>query len=155
MNNFTSFIKPYPVGNGSYVVKGTWAPDTKMPLIDTYHDFGLFAQLAIESEEFNKGDGKVISAYAEWMDMAKQAQTLSQATGKEISYQQITEVESRSLMANTGFPPHVIDDMIDAFRFHEQVWEATYVHSNRKNLARQPRTFKEYCQTEDWSHVMS
>ncbi|KZL67775.1 nad -binding protein [Colletotrichum incanum] len=139
---------------GPTFVKGAWAPDTKMPLIDTYHDFGRFSQWAIESEEFNKGGGKVIFAYAEWMDMAKQTQVLSQVTGKDISYQQITEEESRSLMANAAMPPHVIDDMIDLFRFHEQAWEATYVHNNRKNLARQPRTFKEYCQTEDWSYVM-
>ncbi|WYZ35411.1 hypothetical protein EsH8_X_000058 [Colletotrichum jinshuiense] len=154
MNNFTTFVRLQPVGDGSYVVNGTWADTVKMAIIDTVHDFGLFVRLAIESDEFNKGDGKVVSAYAEWMDMTEQAQILSQVTGKKISYNRITEEESRAAMTKVGMPPHVVDDMSELFKYHELFWEATFVHSNRANLARQPRTFKEYCQNEDWSQVL-
>ncbi|PVH71910.1 NAD(P)-binding protein [Cadophora sp. DSE1049] len=153
MNNFTSFIRPQPVGDGSYTFTGTWPATMKMPIIDTFHDLGLFVQLAVESDEFNTGDGKIVSAYGEWLNMAEQAQILGQVTGKKIVYNQITDEESRAAMSQAGMPPHVVDDMSDAFKYHELVWEATYIHSNRANLVRQPRTFKEYCENEDWSQV--
>ena|ERR1700722_12811143 len=66
-SNFVSFAKPRPAGDGQYVVAASWKPECGMPLIDTYHDAGLFVHLAIGSDEFNKDDGKIISAYAEWV----------------------------------------------------------------------------------------
>lgn len=43
MNTFTTFTRPRPAGDGSYVVDGVWSEDTLMPLRDTYHDFGLLS----------------------------------------------------------------------------------------------------------------
>lgn len=155
MNNLTSFVKPRPAGDGTYIWDGTWSETTSLPLIDTYHDFGLFVRLAIESEEFNPGDGKVISAYSEWVSVADQARILSEVTGKVVRYNRITDEQLRSSLARAGLPPHAIDDMVDMFHFHEEYWAKTYVHSNRNGLARQPRTFREYCEAEDWSTVLN
>ncbi|KAM6524454.1 hypothetical protein FSOLCH5_005056 [Fusarium solani] len=152
MNNFTTFCRPRPAGDGSYVVDGVWSEDTLMPLLDTYHDFGLFVRLAIELDEFNHGDGKVVSAHGEWLTIVQQIDILSQVTGKKISYNKVTDEQSRAGMAQAGLPPHAIDDMSDMFKFHA-LWESVYTHSNRENLARQPRKFKEYCENEDWSQV--
>ncbi|KAG4255496.1 hypothetical protein FPRO03_14146 [Fusarium proliferatum] len=154
MNNFTTFTRPHPVGDGSYVLEGAWSSDSKMPLIDTKHDFGLFVELAIESDEFNKGDGKVVSAYGEWLSIEEQVKILSSVTGKKVTYVKITEEQSRAHLAQAGMPPHVIDDMSDMFKFHEFVWERTFTFNNRDNLRRQPRTFKEYCENEDWGQVL-
>ncbi|GKT47731.1 NmrA-like family domain-containing protein 1 [Colletotrichum spaethianum] len=155
MNNYTTFMRPRPGGDGSYIIDGTWSETAKIPLIDTAHDLGLFVQLAIESDEFNKGDGKVISAYGEWLDLTEQVRMLGTVIGKKISYKKITEEESRTAMSKAGLPPHIIDDMSEMYKFHDTFWEATYIHSNRANLAREPRTFKEYCQNEDWSGVFN
>lgn len=67
MSNIVTFMRPAPLGDGAYVVRGTWTPGTKLPYIDTLHDYGLFARLAIESDEFNTGDGKALSAWSEWV----------------------------------------------------------------------------------------
>ncbi|KAI3585604.1 NAD(P)-binding protein [Fusarium oxysporum f. sp. albedinis] len=152
MNNFTTFCRPRPVGDGTYVVDGVWSEDTLMPLLDTYYDFGLFVRLAIESDEFNQGDGKVVSAHGESLNIVQQIDILSQVTGKKISYNKISNEQSRAGMTKAGLPAHAIDDMSDMFKFHG-IWESVYTHSNRENLARQPRTFKEYCENEDWSQV--
>ena len=48
-----------------------------------------------------------------------------------------------------GMREHAIDDILQMYRFYEESWEEAYIHSNRKNLARRPRTFKKYCETED------
>ncbi|KAH6974342.1 NAD(P)-binding protein [Ilyonectria sp. MPI-CAGE-AT-0026] len=154
MNNFTTFCRPRPAGDGTYVVDGVWSEETQMPLLDTYHDFGLFVRLAIESGEFNRGDGKVVSAHGEWLNIVQQLDILSQVTGKKIAYNKVTDEQSRAGMVQAGLPPHAIDDMSDMFKFHG-IWESVYTHSNRENLARQPRTFKEYCENEDWSQVFA
>jgi hypothetical protein len=52
-----------------------------------------------------------------------------------------------------GMPERVIDDILQMYRFHDELWEETYIRSNRENLARRPQTFKERCETEDWSKV--
>jgi hypothetical protein len=155
MNNFTTLAKPRPAGNGSFVVASTWGPQCRMPLIDTFHDAGLFVRLAIESAEFNKGDGKVISAYGEWITVADQIRILSEASGKEVNYLKLTDEQLGEGMKQEGTPEHVVNDMLEMFRFHEEIWEETYIHSNRDNLARQPRSFKEYCETVDWNEVFA
>jgi uncharacterized protein YbjT (DUF2867 family) len=142
MNNFATFSRPRPAGDGSYVVAGTWDPQCGMPLIDTYHDAGLFVRLAIESDEFNKGDGKVISAYSEWISITGQLKILSEVSGKKVKYVHLTDEQLEEGMKKEGMLQHMIKDMLEMFRFHEELWEDTYIHSNRGNLARRPRTFK-------------
>ena len=154
MNNYATISRPRPAGDGTYILASTWKPELRMPLIDTYHDTGLFARLAIESEEFNKEDGKVISAYGEWISVAEQVRIMSEVSGKQINYVQLSDEQMGSNMKSEGMPQHVIDDMLEMFRFHEEYWGQTYTHSNRKNLARAPRTFKEYCKTENWNKIL-
>ncbi|GKT95267.1 hypothetical protein Ct61P_13117 [Colletotrichum tofieldiae] len=153
MNNFISFSRPRAAGDDSYVVDGTWTETTKVPLLDTLHDFGLFVRFSIESNEFNKGDGKIISAYGEWISIADQIKILNEVTGKKVTYNKLSYDQSRAGLAQAGLPPHAIDDMIDMFKFQESMWENVLVESNRKELARRPRTFREYAEAEDWSTV--
>ncbi|KAK3669790.1 hypothetical protein LTR78_010307 [Recurvomyces mirabilis] len=155
MNNFTTFSKPRPAGDGSYMIASTWNPTARMPLIDTFHDAGLFVRQAIESEEFNSGDGRVIGAYGEWVSIEDQMEILTEATGKRIRYLQLTDEQMAAGMKEEGMPQHVIDDMLGMFRFHDGIWEDTYLHSNRGTLARAPRTFKEYCELEHWDGVFT
>ncbi|KAF0317419.1 nmrA family transcriptional regulator [Colletotrichum asianum] len=155
MNNFTTFSRPRPAGDGSYVVDGTWPEDFQMPLLDTYHDFGLFVQLAIESDEFNRGDGKIIWAYGDQVTVPDQVKNISTVTGKKIANNKVTEEQIRAGMVQAGLPPFVVDDMIETFKFHE-VWNSAYAagsHVEPAKLARRPRTFKEYAENEDWSAV--
>ncbi|KAK0301941.1 hypothetical protein LTR01_009066 [Friedmanniomyces endolithicus] len=150
-----TFSTPRPAGDGSYFIASTWRPESRMPLIDTYHDAGLFVRLAIESEEFNKGDGGVISAYSEWVSSADQAAVLGKAVGKKVAYMQVTDQQMRGGMEQEGMPQHVINDMLGMFRYHDEFWEKTYIHSNREQLARAPRTYKAYCEAEDWDGVFA
>ncbi|KAF5610970.1 NAD(P)-binding protein, partial [Fusarium sp. NRRL 25303] len=151
MNNFTTFSRPRPVGDGSYVIDGTWPADLKMPLVDTYHDFGLFVRLAIESDEFNRGEGKVIWAYGDIVTVEDQVKVLSETTGRDITYNKKTDEQVRVDLARVGLPPHVVDDMIDMFKFHG-IWGSAYADDNHANLlARRPRKFQEYVKDEDWS----
>jgi uncharacterized protein YbjT (DUF2867 family) len=154
MSNFTSSFRPRPVGDGSYILASTWKPHCRLALLDTGHDAGLFVRLAIESDEFNKGDGKVIAAYAEWMPIADQVKILSEISRKKVNYVQLSDEQLAEWMKQAGTPEHVVDDRLQMFRFQEEVWEDTYVDSNRANLARRPRTFREYCQAQDWSKFL-
>lgn len=153
MNNFATIAKPRPVGDGSYIVASTWHPQSRQPLIDTLQDTGLFVRQAIESPEFNTGDGKIIGAYGEWVSVEDQIKVLSEATGKKIQYAQLTDEQMEAGMKQEGMPQHVIHDMLGMFRFHNSMWEETYTHSNRSTLARAPRKFKEFCEAQDWSGV--
>ncbi|GKT95265.1 NAD-binding protein (NmrA family transcriptional regulator) [Colletotrichum tofieldiae] len=155
MNNFTTFSRPRPAGDGSYVIDGTWPEDLIMPLIDTYHDYGLFVQLAIESDEFNKGDGKIIWACGDHVTVPDQVKIISRVTGKKIAYNKVTDEQSRAGMAQAGLPPFVVDDMIEMFKLHG-IWDSAYADRSRidtAKLARRPRTFQEYVENEDWSTV--
>lgn len=87
-----------------------------MPLIDTYHDAGLFICLAIESDEFNKGDGKIASAYVEWVTVADQIKILSETSGKMVHYMQMTDEQLGKGMKQEGMPEHVIDDILQVYR---------------------------------------
>lgn len=154
MNNFTTFQRPQPRGDGTYVVQSTWSPGTKHALLDTHHDFGLFVRLAVESPELSKGDGKVNSAYAEWLTLDEQAKAISKATGRTVVYEQISIDKYREIGAAMGLPAHVIDDMVDMNKFHEFYWERVFADTDLTQLARRPRSFLEYCQQEDWSSIL-
>jgi hypothetical protein len=139
------------MGRASRRARGTRSAG--MPMIDTYHDTGLFVRLAIDSDDFNKGDGKVISAHSEWISIADQLKISSEVSGKKANYVHLTDEQLGEGMKKEGTPEHTIKDMLEIFRFHEELWEDTYVYSNRENLTRPSRTFKEYCEAEDWSKV--
>jgi hypothetical protein len=98
MSNFVSFAKPRSAGDGSYVVAASWKPECRMPLIDTYHDAGLFVRLAIEFDEFKKDDGKIIFAYAEWVTVGDQVKILSETLGKKVHYMQMTDEQVRECL---------------------------------------------------------
>jgi uncharacterized protein YbjT (DUF2867 family) len=150
MNNFTTFMRPQPAGDGTYVIRDTWSPETKLPLIDCAHDYGNFVRLAIESPAYNKGDGKVVMAYAEWLSLADQATIMSEVTGRHIKYEKISQDAFRAAMAGAGAPSHVQDDMVEMEEFQELGWPNAFTHMDLSQLSRQPRSFREYCEHEDW-----
>lgn len=154
MSNITTYMRPAPLGGGIYAIRGIWSPGTTAPYIDTLHDYGLFVQLAIESEEYNRGDGKTISAWAEWISFEDICQVVGEASGKKLVYQQSTEEEARAGMAQAGMPPHAVDDYIEMSKFHEMYWAKVFVETDISKLARRPRTFKEYCKTIDWTTIL-
>lgn len=154
MNNITTFMRPAPLGDGTYVVRGIWTPGAKLPYVDTLHDYGLFVRLAIESDEFNRGDGKALSAWSEWVSFEDLCKTVSEVSGKTVAYQQVTEEQARAGMAQSGMPPHAVDDYVDMSKFHEFVWPKVFVETDLSKLARRPHTFKEYCETVDWKTVV-
>ncbi|KAF5011609.1 hypothetical protein FDECE_2272 [Fusarium decemcellulare] len=153
MSNIIDAIHPADVN--LYSFECTWSPDCKIPHIDIRHDFGLFVQLAIESEEFKKGDGQIVFAYCEWISMREQAEILSRVTGKKVTYKQVTEDEYRSVLKQINMPPHIIDGIIEMSNFHEHIWKSVFVESSRASLARQPRSFEDYCRAKDWSSVFT
>jgi uncharacterized protein YbjT (DUF2867 family) len=148
MNNSATFFKPQPAGDGTFVVGSAWSLDLMMPLIDILYDAGLFVRLAVESGEFNQGGGKIISAYGEWLTVGDQIRILCETSGKAVSYVQLTDEELRVGMELQGMPSNAIDDISELFRFDEELCEKTYIHSNRDTLARLPRTFTEFCETQ-------
>ncbi|XXG96494.1 hypothetical protein Hte_002777 [Hypoxylon texense] len=156
MSNIVTFMRPAPLGDdsGTYVVRGTWTPGAKLPYVDTRHDYGLFVRLAVESDEFNGGDGEALSAWSEWVSFEDLCRTVSEVSGKTVAYQRVTEEQARAGMAQGGMPPHAVDDYIDMSKFHEFVWPRVFVETDLSKLARRPRTFEEYAKTIDWSSVL-
>jgi hypothetical protein len=69
-------------------------------------------RLAIESDEFSKGDGKIISAYAEWVTVADQIKILCETFGKKVHYMQMTNEQLGKGMKQEGVPEHVIDNIL-------------------------------------------
>ncbi|KAJ6578166.1 NAD(P)-binding protein [Mycena capillaripes] len=127
--------------DGSYLFTLPISGETRVPLSDTAHDFGLYVQALIESPDLGVGSevraGKMISFY-------EIVEELARVSGKKIAYRQ---VDRESWLE--GFPPTPVGKFMgpilsDMF----QTFEAAGYFGGRLPmsddlLARKPRSWKD------------
>lgn len=87
MENFTSYLAPHPVGDGTFVITNVVTPQTKMSLVAVAADSGKFVGAILA--EPDKYEGKVFDAATCAPTFEEIAKTISKVTGKTVKYNQV------------------------------------------------------------------
>ncbi|KAF7354018.1 NmrA domain-containing protein [Mycena venus] len=135
-----AFVMPWPV-----------KPTMRVPFIDAVHDYGLFVRHVLELPVFP--DGSEIVAHGEKITLADIAKQLSQVTGKNVIFQQIS-VEQFKAGIQGQLPPHIVLDMTEFVQSWDEFgWGETA--PIQESLARRPRTWIEFVENTDWSKALA
>ncbi|KAL9637244.1 MAG: hypothetical protein Q9164_002314 [Protoblastenia rupestris] len=100
MQNFQQIMAPRPTGSGVYVIARHVSPHTQLPLIDTVGDTGKYVGAILA--EPDKYEGKVFCAATALYSMEEIAQTIYKASGKKVTYEQISEDKFREGLPSWG-----------------------------------------------------
>jgi uncharacterized protein YbjT (DUF2867 family) len=85
MSNFSTVMAPRKQDNGSFLVVGVNDPETKIPLIETAADSGLYAvPLLLDPEGMN---GKVMYAATKLYTFNEMTEIISKVSGETVRYQ--------------------------------------------------------------------
>ncbi|KAL2795017.1 hypothetical protein BJX66DRAFT_302483 [Aspergillus keveii] len=85
MSNFSTVMAPRKQDDGSYLVVGVNDPETKIPLIETAADSGLYAvPLLLDPEGMN---GKVMYAATKLYTFNEMTEIISKVSGETVRYQ--------------------------------------------------------------------
>ncbi|KAJ7735653.1 NAD(P)-binding protein [Mycena maculata] len=142
---------PTKQADGSYVIALPVKPTMQLPIIDAAEDYGLFVRHALELPVFP--DGAEIVAYSENVTITDVALHLSQRTGKNVVFKQISADQFHADLAALGFPPPIVLDLAEVFLSLDELgWKVDAVS---EGLARRPRTWAEIVEVTDWSKVVS
>ncbi|SCU99894.1 LAMI_0G01530g1_1 [Lachancea mirantina] len=94
MQNLWGPYRPQPAGDGRYVLRNLWNRDTMLPLIDP-RDSGKFVAPVLADPEFFAG--KHIAGVSGVYTPVQFAETVGEATGKHVEYEQVTDEEFKAL----------------------------------------------------------
>jgi len=153
MQNYTtnhSIPKKQP--DGSFAMFNVMSPDSKVFLIDTDEDYGLFVRKAIESD----GGETELLTHGDILTPVEIARTISEGTGKTVSYVQISPEAYKKSLTSNGLPEFVatmLTEMwltIDEFGYYGK----KDAGPSLQGLARKPRTFTEFVKATDWSSIL-
>ncbi|CAI7572952.1 unnamed protein product [Penicillium glandicola] len=104
MQNFSTNMKPHPVGDGSYALANIISPQAKLPLIDIEETGKYVAAILASPDEF---EGKVLAAATRLYTMQEIAEIMSQSSGKKVVYNQLPEAVFRNFL-----PPTMVDYLV-------------------------------------------
>ncbi|KAI1269414.1 NAD(P)-binding protein [Xylariaceae sp. FL1019] len=111
MQNWNSrSIHPSPANDGSYIIARPVAPETKLPLIDISNDTGKFVGAILA--EPDKFEGKTFCAAARLYSLTEISEIISKATGKKVTYSQISPEEFKGFMGGSPYADILIDMML-------------------------------------------
>ncbi|KAJ6506764.1 NAD(P)-binding protein [Mycena sanguinolenta] len=140
--------------DGTYVLAWPVRPSTIMPVIDMDHDFGLYARRVLELPVFP--DGSVVCTTGENITVAEMARQLSQVTGKQIVFKQVTVEEAENKFVDFGFPSAAAADIVQGMLFFDEFgYYGGRATASTEGLARPTRTFTEFAEDTDWSEILS
>ena len=105
MQNFHTITKPRPVGGDNYALGLPVGPDVKIPLIDVLETGKWVGAILLDPTGF---EGKVICASSRIYSMKEIAGIISQKTGRNVVYHQITADDFRSAV-NSPYAEVLID----------------------------------------------
>lgn len=112
MQNFNTFMKPQPAGDGTYVIAQHVSPTSRIPLIDAVGDTGKFIGAILADPE--KYNGETFCAATALYSLDEQAQIMSKATGKMVVYKQISAAEFRATL------PFMADVLVEGLSFQDE-----------------------------------
>ncbi|KAJ6490213.1 NAD(P)-binding protein [Mycena vitilis] len=105
--------------DGTYAIAWATRPTMLLPLINIEHDYGLFVRRVLELPVFP--DGAEVYTSSEDITIEEIARQLSEGTGKKVVFKQITIEEWSKDHEALGIPPAIVTDLIEAFRFFDEV----------------------------------
>lgn len=104
MQNFSTNMKPHPVGNGTYALANIIAPTAKLPLINIEETGKYVAAILANPDEF---EGKVLVGATKLYTMEEIVQIMSESSGKKVVYNQLPEAVFRTFL-----PPNMVDYLV-------------------------------------------
>ncbi|KAJ7628666.1 NAD(P)-binding protein [Roridomyces roridus] len=138
--------------DGSLALEWPLPPTTRMPMIDTAYDYGLYVRQVFELPVFPSGSE--VRTAGEMIPAGDIASQIAELTGKKVVFKQITTEDYSGRLRAFGLPPNIVQDLIECWvAFDECGYYGTKEISNHEGLARKPRTWKEFIKASDWSWV--
>ncbi|KAJ7657808.1 NAD(P)-binding protein [Mycena polygramma] len=138
----------------TYAIAWATRPTMVVPLIDIEHDYGLFVREVLERPVFP--DGAEVYTTSEDITAEEMARQLSEGTGKTVVFKQITIEEWSKAFEALGMPPVIVTEIIDGFRFFDEVgYYGGKPSASREGLARPTRTWAQFVKGADWSKVLA
>ncbi|KAJ5512030.1 hypothetical protein PEX2_028020 [Penicillium expansum] len=104
MQNFSTNMKPYPVGDGTYALANIISPNAKLPLINIEDTGKYVAAILANPDEF---EDKVLAAATRLYTMQEIVEIMSQSLGKKVVYNQLPEAVFRNFL-----PPNMADYLV-------------------------------------------
>ncbi|KGO46482.1 hypothetical protein PEX1_003430 [Penicillium expansum] len=104
MQNFSTNMKPYPVGDGTYALANIISPNAKLPLINIEDTGKYVAAILANPDEF---EDKVLAAATRLYTMQEIVEIMSQSLGKKVVYNQLPEAAFRNFL-----PPNMADYLV-------------------------------------------
>ncbi|KAJ7775272.1 NAD(P)-binding protein [Mycena metata] len=137
--------------DGSYAIAWAMRPETMVPIIDM-DDYGLYVRRVLEAPVFP--DGAEILTSSEDISVAELARQISEVTGKNVIYKQITPEEWSKTFAAAGLPPPMVTEVVEGFlHFDEFGYYGGKPSSSREGLARPTRSWREFVKAAHWSKI--
>ncbi|KAJ7490117.1 NAD(P)-binding protein [Mycena galericulata] len=125
-----------------------------IPVLDVAHDYGLYVRRVLELPAFP--DGSEVLTSGDNIAAKDIARQLAEVTGKKVVFKQISAEQFGAKIAAMGLPPHIVQDMSEAFpAIGEFGYYGSKATASLEGLARKPRTWKEFVQVTDWSKVLA
>lgn len=113
MSNFTSYMSPKPLGDGTYGIFNLVGSEKLWPLIDVANDTGKWVGCVLASPD--KYVGKELCAATKLYRSSEIADALSRATGKTVKWVQISEDQFRQFV-----PPESATAMVEMFQYMDE-----------------------------------
>nr|GAT49525.1 predicted protein [Mycena chlorophos] len=180
MSNFTAtapgwrMIYPVPYVPGVYVLALPVSPQGRLPLIDVERDYGLWVRGVIEKDVFPAGED--VNTVSEWLAVEDIANMISKGplrfqrllevpgcrrvlqlrtgTGKRVVYKEVKMEKWIDMVVATGTPHFVAEDLAQSMRYFDEFgYYGKQPTAPLEDLARRPRTFREFVKTSDWKDV--
>ena len=112
MANFSNFVLPQPVGDGTYATLSFVSSQTQLPLIDIAADSGKFVGAILAEPE--KFEGKSVIGATKLVTFEEAVKVISRVTGKTVKYNQVPESVIRGFM-----PPTAVDMLSGMFLYYQ------------------------------------
>ncbi|KAA8916611.1 hypothetical protein TRICI_001237 [Trichomonascus ciferrii] len=113
MENFLTMMAPQPKGDGTYVVQGRAKPETKIPMISATVDTGNYVGAILANPD--KYLGTVVVGSCGCLSMDEVVKTMSEVTGKTVTYEQISKEEYLP-----SLPKEFREDLINMFAYYDE-----------------------------------
>ncbi|KAI1305159.1 hypothetical protein EDD11_005020 [Mortierella claussenii] len=113
MQNYSSMMRPQPLGDGTYALSCVVSGDSPLPLIETVSDTGKYVGAILAEPE--KYEGKVFSAATKLYTHNQVAHEISRTSGKKVKYQQLPVEVYKGFL-----PPIAADYIVDMMLYMEE-----------------------------------
>jgi len=147
MENYLTMSAPKKIGDGKFAIFAPVPGESKICLLDTKHDYGLFVREAIESSRGQQSDpSSEIFAHGDEISWNEIAKTVGEMTGKDVVFMQASEEQFMKGAMGAGMPEAVAKELLEMY---QAIAEFGYYGPkdtalSRKYLAKPARTWADF-----------